>query len=322
MNGQSACESIVILITGGSGYVGSHLVARLVESGTAVRVLVRDPERARGEGRLAGLELEQVQGDVTAPDSLLPAFSGVRTVVHTVAIAIEKGQGSYEQVNHQGTLNVLKVAREAGVRRFINLSQMGADPDGPYRFLASKGAAQQAVSESGLEWTAFRPSVIWGPEDEFANTFARLVPFSPLIYPIVGDESSTFQPVWVEDVVSAMLQALDDPSTVGREYELGGPEVLTLEEIERRTLQAVGARRVMVRFPLPLLRLVVKLMEFGLPSPPVTSSLLELLAVSNVPTANSLPRFVSDSRPFTVENIAPYMRAFSARDTLREFFSR
>ncbi len=312
----------MILVTGGSGYVGSHLVRRLIESGKSIRVLVRDPQRASREGRLAGLSIEQVEGDVTEPASLDAAVAGASAVVHTVAIAIEKGRGSYEEINYQGTLNVLEAARTAGVRRFVNLSQLGADPEIPYRFLASKGAAQAAVAASELDWTAFRPSVIWGPEDEFANTFARLVPFSPIIYPIVGDEHATFQPVWVEDAVSAMVQSLEDRSTIGEEFELGGPEVLTLEQIERRTLQAVGARRIMVRFPMPLLRLVVKLMELSLPSPPVTSSLLELLAVSNVPSANALTRFVSDPRPFAVEHIARYMRKLSPGATLRHFFDR
>lgn len=312
----------MILVTGGTGYVGSHLVRRLVEAGEPVRVLVRNPARAIAEGRLEGLQVEQMVGDVTDPGSLSPGFAGARAVIHTVAIAIEKGGATYEQVNYQGTLNVLRAAESAGVARFINLSQLGADPDISYRFLASKGAAQAAVAGSGLDWTAFRPSVIWGPEDEFANTFARLVPFSPLIYPIVGDENSRFQPVWIGDLVSAVVRSLNDPSTVGREYELGGPEVLTLEQIERRALQAVGARRIMVRFPLPLLRLVVSLMEFALPSPPVTRSLLELLAVSNVPAENALDRFVDDPRRFTVENIAPDMRRFTAGATLRQYLGR
>lgn len=312
----------MILVTGGAGYIGSHIVRRLAKGGQPVRVLVRDPSRAQAEGRLAGLAVEQVQGDVTDPASLTPALDGVGVVIHTVAIAIEKGRGSYETVNAQGTVNIVRAAQAAGVRRFINLSQMGADPEVPYRFLASKGRAQQAVAASDLDWTAFRPSVIFGPEDEFANTFARLVPFSPIIYPIIGDETSRFQPVWVEDVVAAVVASIDQEETYRQEYELGGPEVLTMEQIERRTLQAVGARRIMVRFPLPLLRLIVALMEFGLPSPPVTSSLLELLAVSNVPTDNQLHRFVADPRPFAVDFIASYMRTFTFGDTLRRFFGR
>ncbi len=202
------------------------------------------------------------------------------------------------------------------------MSQLGAKPDVPYRFLASKGKAQAYVAQSDLEWTAFRPSVIWGPEDEFANTFARLLPFSPLIYPIIGDETATFQPVWVEDVVTSFEKSLDDESTLGKEFELGGPEVLTLEEIERRTLKVVGANRLMVPFPMLLLRVIVALMETFLPNPPVTRSLLELLAVSNVPGDNAIGRFVDKPRPFTVENIAPYMRDFKARETLAQYFGR
>jgi len=312
----------MILVTGASGYVGSHLVRRLVAMDRPVRALVRSRRRAEREGRLAGLPVEWVEGDVTRPETLSPAMQGATAVVHTVAIAIEKGGLTYEAINYQGTVHVVEAARAASVRRFINISQLGADANLPYRFLASKGKAQEYVAASDLDWTAFRPSVIWGPEDEFANTFARLVPFSPLIFPIVGGQETRFQPVWVEDVVTCIVQALDDPTTIGQEYELGGPEVLTLEEIERRTLEAVGARRLMVRFPMPLLRMVVALMEKLLPAPPVTRSLLELLAVSNVTTANAIHQFVAQPRPFTPENAAPYMRQFTMRQTLAQFLGR
>lgn len=312
----------MIVVTGASGYVGSHIVRRLVELGQPVRALVRSRERAAREGRLAGLDIEWAEGDVTRPESLGPALAGATAIIHTVAIAIEKGGRTYEEINYQGTVNVVEAARAANVRRFINISQLGADPALPYRFLASKGKAQAYVAASGLDWTAFRPSVIWGPEDEFANTFARLVPLSPLIYPIVGDGQARFQPVWVEDVVTCVVQALDAPGTFGQEYELGGPEVLTIEEIERRTLQAVGARRLMVRFPMPLLRLIVGLMEALLPAPPVTASLLELLAVNNVTTENRVRQFVPEPRPFTAENAAPYMRRFRLGQTLAQFFGR
>jgi NADH dehydrogenase len=312
----------VILVTGGGGYVGSHIVRRLAEGGEQVRALVRDVRRVEREGRLEGLPVEIVAGDVTVPDSLPPAFDGLESAIHTVAIAIEKGGRTYEQVNYQGTVNVVDAAQAAGVRRFINLSQLGADSTLPYRFLASKGRAQEYVAGSSMEWTAFRPSVIWGPEDEFANTFAKLIPFSPLIYPIVGDETSRFQPIWVEDAVTCMLKALSDPTTRGREYELGGPEILTLEEIERRTLAAMGAGRAMVRFPMPLLRVIVALMETLLPTPPVTRSLLELLAVSNVTQENALTQFVANPRRFTPENTANYMVQFRARSTLAQFLGR
>jgi NADH dehydrogenase len=312
----------MIVVTGASGYLGSHIVKRLAELGKPVRVLVRSRQRADKEGRLSGLAIEWAEGDITRPETLRPAMQGATAVIHTVAIAIEKGERTYEAINYQGTVNAVQAAKAAGVRRFINVSQLGADSRLPYRFLASKGKAQQYVASSGLDWTAIRPSVIWGPEDEFANTFARLVPLTPIIFPTVGDESARFQPVWVEDVVTCIVKALDDAGTNGKEYELGGPEVLTLEEIERRTLKAIGAKRLMLRFPMPLLRIVVALMETVLPAPPVTRSLLELLAVSNVTTANATNQFVSEPRPFTAENAAPYMQQFRVRQTLVMFLGR
>jgi len=217
---------------------------------------------------------------------------------------------------------VVNAAKAAGVKRFVNICQLGADSKLIYRFLASKGKAQEYVAASGLNWTAFRPSVIWGPEDEFANTFAKLAPLTPIIFPIIGDGQAAFQPVWVDDVAAAVVQSLDDPSTLRGDFELGGPEVLTIAEIERRTLAAVGARRLMIPFPIPLLRVVVATMGIVFPDPPVTNSLLDLLAVDNTTKHNALARFVSQPRPFAVENIAPYMRQFKVGDTLRQFFGR
>lgn len=312
----------MIVITGGSGYLGSHIARQLAGAGVKVRVMVRNKQFAQKEGRLAGLDVEWVEADVTRPETLPAALKDTTAVIHTVAIAIEKGGRTYEQINYQGTVNLVEAAKAAGVRRFIFISQLGADSRLPYRFLASKGKAQEYVAASGLDWTAFQPSVIWGPEDEFANSFARLIPLTPLIFPIVGDETSRFQPVWVEDVAVSVMKALDDPDTLGKAFQLGGPEVLTLEEIERRTLQALGARRWLIRFPMPVLKVFVALMEMLLPNPPVTRSLLELLKVSNVTTQNALQQFVSQPRPFTAENAAPYMRQFRVQDTLSQFLGR
>jgi len=311
----------MIVVTGGTGYVGSHIVKKLIKAGKKVRVLARNPQLAEQEARLKGLDVEFVKGDVTQPETLRPAFEEGEALIHTVAIAIEKGSLSYEEINTQGTVNVLNAAQAAGVRRFVNLSQLGADSRLPYRFLASKGKAQEYVAASALNWTAFRPSVIWGPEDEFANTFAKLVPLSPVIYPIV-DKNARFEPVWVEDVATAVVKSLDDPSTYGQEYELGGPEVLSIEEIERRTLAAIGSKRILVPFPRPILNLVVSLFEALLPAPPVTRSLLELLAVNNVTTQNALKKFVPEPRPFTAENAAIYMRTFKVWKTIAQFFGK
>jgi NADH dehydrogenase len=312
----------MILVTGGSGYIGSHIIKRFVEEGKTVRALIRNPTRAEREGRLKDLDVEWSEGDVTQLESLHKAMQGVELVIHTVAIAIEQGKATYESVNFQGTAHVVEAAKTAGIKRLINLSQLGADTTLPYRMLASKGKAQDYVVQSNLDWTAFRPSVVWGPEDEFANTFARLVPISPIIFPIIGDKNTQFQPLWVDDLAEAIFNAQVDSSTIHKEFELGGPEILTLEEIERRTLAALTARRIFIRFPLPLLRIIVSLMETFLPAPPVTGSLLELLNVSNVTTQNAIGDFISNPRPFSVENIAPYMNTFRVKDTLAQYLNR
>ncbi|MCB0205564.1 MAG: complex I NDUFA9 subunit family protein [Caldilineae bacterium] len=312
----------MIVVTGGSGYIGSYIVWELVKAGEQVRVMVHNTERAKQEGRLAGLPVEWVQGDVTRPETLAAAMQGASAVIHTVAIAIEKGGRTYEEINFTGTVNVVDAAKAAGVQRFLNMCQLGADSSLPYRFLASKGKAQEYVAQSGLDWTAFRPSSVWGPEDEFANSFARLIPLTPVIFPIIGDENARFESVYVGDVAATVVKTLHDPTTMHQEYELGGPEILTLEEIERRTLRALGKKRKLIHMPMGLIRLAVTGMETLLPSPPVTRSLLELLAVPNVTSNNQLRRFVDQPRPFTVENIAPYMRQFEARQTVAQFFNR
>jgi NADH dehydrogenase len=308
----------MIIVTGGSGYVGSHIVKKLVDGGKSVRAVVRSQDKTQKEGRLEGFNIEIVEADVTKPQTLQTAFDGGEAVIHTVAIAIESGNLTYENINAQGTQNVIDAAKSGGINRFINISQLGADSSLPYRFLASKGLAQQYVANSDLKWTAFRPSVIWGPEDEFANTFAKLVPITPIIYPII-DQNAQFQPVWVGDVATAVAEVIDNPETIGEEYELGGPEILSLLEIEKRTLDAMGARRILVPFPRPILKLLVSIIEIILPSPPVTQSLLELLAVDNTTKNNSINQFVSDPRPFTTSNIAPYMSEFRLSETIAQF---
>lgn len=267
-------------------------------------------------------KIEIVKGDVTRPETLAEWMRGVDVVIHLVAIAIEKGGKTYETINTQGTINVVDAAKKAGVRRFINMSQNGASNTSKSRFLRSKGLAQEYVARSGLDWTAFRPSVIWGPQDEFANVQARLIKMTPFIFPIVGDGKAQFQPVYVGDVAEAFARCIDDPTTFGQEYELGGPEVLIYSEIVNRVMKALGTNRARVNVPVSLLRPVVWLMQTVLPSPPVTSTLLDLLAEPNVVKDNALvTKFGIEPKPFTPENLS-YMRNFKRGATLGKFFGR
>ena len=312
----------MILVTGASGYVGNNLVRRLVQMGKPVRAMVGNKDKAMQ--RLGDIEphIEIVKGDVTRPETLAEWMGDVDTVIHLVAVAIEKGRRTYEAVNTQGTINVVDAAKKANVRRFLNMCQNGATAQTPYRFLRSKGIAQEYVAASGLDWTAFRPSVIWGPQDEFANVQARLVHLSPVIFPVVGDGLARFQPVYVGDVVEAFVRSLDDRTTIGQEYELGGPEVLTYTEIVKRVLKALHTRRTLVKIPVPVLRPVVVAMQTLLPNPPVSTTLLDLLAVPNVVKDNALiSKFGLMPKPFTPANLA-YMRDFNTLTTLGKFFGR
>jgi uncharacterized protein YbjT (DUF2867 family) len=274
---------------------------------------------AAAERRLSDVldRIEIVRGDVTEPRTLAPLMEGVGAVVHLVAIALEKGSQTYEAVNHRGTVNVVDAAKQAGVRRFINMSQNGADSSVPYPFLRSKGRAQDYVAGSAPPWTALRPSSIFGPQDEFFNSIARLVRLTPVVFPLIGGGRAEFQPVSVHDVAEAVVRSLDDETTVGKELGLGGPEVLTLGQIERRIIEALGTRRILLPAPTWLLRAPVFVMERTLPGSPVSTGLLELLAVPNIVRDNALVRhFGMEPIPFAGEHIA-YLRDNTAATALK-----
>lgn len=310
---------MTILVTGAAGYLGNQTVKKLVTLGRPVRAMVR--HRAKAEIRLRDVadSIEIVTADVTDPDSLVAAMSDLSAVIHYVAIAMEKGGQTYEQVNYQGTVNLVEAAKAAGVGRFINMSQNGARSDLPYRFLASKGRAQAYVAASGLQWTAMRPSAIFGPQDEFFNTFARLLKITPLVFPLIGGGKALFQPVSALDVVEAVIRSLDDDSAIGKELALGGPEVLSLGEIERRIIEAMNTRRLLLPVPLSLLRPVVLVMQALLPGSPVSSGLLDLLSVPNTVVDNALVNhFGIQPIPFSGEHIR-YLNDNTAGDALAKF---
>lgn len=310
-----------VFVTGAAGFVGNNVIDKLVKQGHSVRAMVR--RRDKAEKRLAEHldKIEIVEGDVLDRKKLPGLIDGCDAVVHTVAISIEKGSQTYEEVNFQGTINMVDAAEDVGATRFINISQNGADAKLPYRFLASKGKAQEYVAASNLRWTALRPSAIFGPQDEFFNTFARLVRLTPLVFPLIGGGKAEFQPVSVYDVAEATVRSLADDSTIGQEYALGGPEVLTLGEIEKRVLAALETSRLMLPAPIWLLRPAVLVMQATLPGSPVSTGLLELLSVPNTVEHNGLTQhFGIDPIPFKLPHIA-YLNETTAGQALNKFFT-
>jgi uncharacterized protein YbjT (DUF2867 family) len=311
---------MTILVTGAAGYLGNQTVKRLVEMGRPVRAMVRNKSKAEIRLKDVADKIEIVEGDVTKRASLSSLMNDVTTVIHYVAIAMEKGNQTYEDVNYQGTVNLVDVAEEAGIKRFINMSQNGAKSNAPYRFLASKGRAQEYVAASKLQWTALRPSAIFGAQDEFFNTFARLLKITPLVFPLIGGGKAEFQPVSVIDVVEAVIRCLDDDSTIGKEMVLGGPEVLTLGDIEKRIIEAMGTWRLLLPIPVFLLRPAVVVMQNILPGSPVSTSLLDMLAVPNTVEDNALVNhFDIEPIPFSGEHIQ-YLNNNTIGDTFAKFF--
>lgn len=310
------------LVTGAAGYLGNNVVRRLVEKNRPVRALVHNTEKAKIRLGQYGDKVDIVQGSVTDRERVRDLMKDVDTVIHLVAIALERGGQTYEDVNFQGTINLVDAATDFGVNRFIYMSQNGASSDHDSRFLRSKGKAQDYVTESGLRWTVLRPSAIFGPQDEFFNSIARLVKVTPLLFPLIGGGGAKFQPVSVDDVVEAIIRSTDDEGTIGKIFGLGGPEVLTLGEIERRIIKQLGRDKFTLLIPAPtaLLRLPVFVMEKTLPGSPVNGNLLDLLAVPNVIEHNALVEyFKMQPIPFSDDHIA-YLNDNSIGDTFRKFF--
>lgn len=312
---------MTVVVTGAAGFVGNNTIKLLLERGYSVRAMVRSVDKAKMRLGKFGDQVEIVQGTVEDREGLKRIMKDATAVVHTVAISMERGGQTYDEVNYQGTINVVDAAEHAGVKRFINISQNGADSKLPYRFLASKGKAQEYVASSKLHWTALRPSAIFGPQDEFFNTFARLVKLTPIVFPLIGGGKASFQPVSIYDVAEATVRSLEDDSTIGKELVLGGPEVLTLGEIEKRVIETLGTRRLMVPAPVGLLRPAVIVMQALLPGSPVSTGLLDLLAVPNTTPHNDLVEtFGMKPISFSGQHIQ-YLRDVSAGQALKKFFT-
>ncbi len=267
----------MILITGGTGYVGSRLVEKLGAQGRDVRLLVRDVAAAQ---RRFPHGVTFVPGDVTAPETLPTALAGVDAVIHLVAIIRERGNRTFEKVNYQGTVHIVDAEKEAGVRRHLQMSALGALGDPRFPYHDTKYRAEQYVKASGLDWTIFRPSIIFGPGDQFFSTLAGLAKLpAPFVLPDGG--VAKFQPVWRDDVVDAFLTALDDPATIGESYELGGPEIMSYKEMVTVLMDVTGRHRPMLPLPAMLLKPAAWAFDKLLPNPPVTPEQLKMLRLDN-----------------------------------------
>lgn len=265
-----------IFITGGTGFVGLNIRAAL--GARPLRLLVRP-----GSSQLpVNFGVEIVPGDVTKPASLTGLMNDCDTVIHLVAIINEQGGNTFDGVIRQGAVNVVEEAQRAGVERFILMSALGAHHNPEFPYFEAKFQAEEAVKQSELAFTIFRPSVIFGPGDAFVNTLADLVRKAPVL-PVVGDGLSRFQPVHVSDVASVFARAVEDAGTRGQTYDLGGPEILTYEQLLDVIAARLGKNPKKVHIPLGLMKTMVSISN-RLPEslrPPVTSEQLKMLSIDN-----------------------------------------
>ena len=242
---------------GGSGFVGRHIVARLVAAGNRAVVPTRSRERAKHLLLLPTVEV--VEASVHDPVTLERIVAGSGAVINLVGIINEIRRGDFQRVHVELARKTVASCRAAGVRRLLHMSALNADPAGPSRYLATKGEAEAAVAASNLDWTIFRPSIIFGREDSFLNLFARLERLLPVM--ALASWQARFQPIWVADVAEAFVRAIADDRTWGQRYALCGPRVYTLHELVAYVGELTGDNRPIVPLGPALSRLQARMLE-------------------------------------------------------------
>ena len=296
-----------ILVAGGSGFIGRYLCTRLADRGHDVTALSRDPDPG-----VLPADVETATGDVTAYDSVAGHVEGQDAVVNLVALSPlfepEGGNRRHDEVHRGGTENCVRAAEEHGVDRFVQLSALGADPDGDTHYIRAKGRAEQVVRDADLEWVIVRPSVVFGEGGEFVSFTKRLkgmfAPGLPL-YPLPGGGRETrFQPVWVEDVAGMVAEATVEDGHAGETYELGGPAVLTLREVTEMVYESEGTSVRIVGLPMGLAGVGLKTLG-ALPGFPMGGDQYRSLRFDNTTEDNDVGVF--DRSPEDLTTLGSYL---------------
>jgi NADH dehydrogenase len=281
-------QSIAVL--GGTGFLGTRLVARLIKDGRRVTVLSRDREQHKHLLVLPGLTLENC--DVYEEGQLSEHLRGKDVVINLIGILNERGfsGAGFRRAHTELTRGVLQAARSAGVARLLQVSALKAAVDAPSYYLRSKGEAEQLIRESNfaLDWTIFQPSVMFGPGDSFLNRFAGLLAAIPWALPL-AKPNARFQPVLVDDVIEAVLRCLHGGASSRQTYELGGPQVYSLREIVELVAKLTGRRRWIMGLPDPVARMQALVMDF-VPGRPFSSDNYRSLTIDSVCTEDGLAK--------------------------------
>ena len=294
----------LVTVIGGSGFIGRYVVQRLARAGWQVRVAVRRPNEAlflKTAGDVG--QVTPVAANIRDDRSVATAVAGADAVVNLVGILYASGKQSFDAVQAKGAARIAAAAKAAGVRRFVQISAIGADPASDSAYARSKAAGEQAVKLAFPEATILRPSIVFGPEDDFFNRFARMAMMSPGL-PLIGGGHTRFQPVFVGDVAAAVERALEGAGTMGKTYELGGPRVYTFRALLEMMLKEIGRCRLLVPLPFPLATLKAAFLQL-LPIKLLTVDQVRLLKRDNVVAAGAPGLQELGVAPTTLESILP-----------------
>jgi uncharacterized protein YbjT (DUF2867 family) len=291
-------------VLGGSGFIGRYIVKRLAARGEVVTVGCRHAEEAKFLKPMGDVGQITPLNVAIGDERLLPAFlAGNDALVNCVGILRERGSQTFELAHHIGPGRLAGFAREAGVERFVHISAIGADPRSTSAYARTKAAGERAVRDAFPTVTILRPSVVFGPEDQFFNRFAAMAMIAPLL-PMIGGGETRFQPIYVGDVADAAVKCLEDPATAGQTYELGGPRIYSFRELLELMLSEIGRKRWLVDLPFGLAALQARLMSI-LPNPPLTPDQVELLKSDNIVSSAAMSLASLDIVPTPVEIILP-----------------
>lgn len=289
----------LVTIYGGSGFVGRHLVRALAKRGWRIRVAVRRPDLA---GHLQPLgvvgQVMPVQANLRFPDSVARAAEGASAIVNLVGILYQSGAQRFDTVQAEGADAVAKAAKKEAAR-LVQMSAIGADPNSGSAYGRTKALGEQAAFAARRDAVVIRPSIVFGPEDDFFNRFASLARISPFL-PLIGGGTTKFQPVFVGDVAEAIAKAVEGEAEGGKIYELGGPEVMSFRELLELTLEQIGRKRLLLPLPWTVARVQAFFMEF-MPKPMLTRDQVTMLETDNVVSEKA----ISEGRTLEGLGISP-----------------
>ena len=264
-----------VFVTGGTGFVGKNIVNKLVERGYETTILVRDKNSLKKTISCTD-KLHYIYGNVQDIASLERGMSGCDAVIHLVGIIREAGSNTFENVHVEGSKNMIEVAKFSKIKRFIHMSAEGTCPTAKSKYHKTKYRAEEYLKSSGLNYTIFRPSMLFVAEDKNFNVLADLIRKSPFI-PVIGDGNYRWQPVSVKNVAEVFVSALENKKAERKVYEIRGPDVFTFNEVLDILMKILSIKKAKIHIPLALIRPIVIILERILSAPPLTSDQLKML---------------------------------------------